>query len=213
MYTAHLLGIIYAIDHLRPTPPFTSGTIDYKGLLNKAQDLFRDGLAVSSRNTYAASQGKYTNFCKSARVPAIPTTEYTLILFVTHLATSNISQATIKVYLSAIRNMHVSKGLHDEFTQQLTPRLQLIFRGIKKCQAATHPPRIGLPITIQILHGIHRLLSQKPSHTNTMLWAACCLAFFGFLCVSEFTIPNERSYDSSCHLSLQDVAIDSRENP
>ena len=79
-----------------PLLPTVNAT-DYKGLLNKFQHLLRDGLAMSSRNTYAAGQGRYINFCKSAKVPAIPTTEYTLILFVTHLATANISQATIKI--------------------------------------------------------------------------------------------------------------------
>ena len=189
-------------------------TVQHEVLLNKAQELFRDGLATSSRNTYAAGQARYINFCKSARVPATPATEYTLTLFVAHLATANISQGTIKVYLSAIRHMHVSKGLHNQFNQQLTPRIQLILRGIKKHQASTHSPRIRLPITIQILHSIRRLLSQKPrSHANTMLWAACSLAFFGFLRVSEFTILQEGLYDSSCHLSLQDIAIDSRDTP
>ena len=30
---------------------------------------------------------------------------------------------------------------------------------------------------------------------------------------SEFTIPTEGSYGSSCHLSLEDIAIDNRKNP
>ena len=42
---------------------------------------------------------------------------------------------------------------------------------------------------------------------------ACCLPFFGFLRVSEFTTPNLTDYDQSVHLSLQDVSIDNRENP
>ena len=46
-----------------------------------------------------------------------------------------------------------------------------------------------------------------------MLWAACCLAFFGFLCVSEFTIPSHNDYDPSLHLSLQDISMDNRDNP
>ena len=105
-----------------------------------------------SRNIYAAGKERYTNFCKSTRVPVILTTEYTLILFLTDLATAYIFQATIKVYLSAVQNLHVSKHFHYEFTQRLTPQLQLILRNIKKLQASTHPPRIHLPIIIQILH-------------------------------------------------------------
>jgi len=51
-----------------------------------------------------------------------------LSLFITHLASHNIAQGTIKVYLSAIRYMHVCKGLHNHFKHQMTPWLQLILR-------------------------------------------------------------------------------------
>ena len=58
------------------------------------------------------------------------------------------------------------------------------------------------------------MLSGKPqSYTNTMTWAACCLAFFGFLRVSEFTVPTQDRYDQSCHLSLGDISLDNRDNP
>ena len=46
-----------------------------------------------------------------------------------------------------------------------------------------------------------------------MLWAACCTAFFGFLRVGEMTVPSQDAYDSSIHLSLDDVALDSRTTP
>jgi len=46
-----------------------------------------------------------------------------------------------------------------------------------------------------------------------MIWAACFLAFFGFLRVSEFTMPGDNQFDESCHLSLNSVAIDNRDKP
>ena len=45
------------------------------------------------------------------------------------------------------------------------------------------------------------------------MWAACCTAFFGFLCVSEFTVPSPHKYDPSTHLSLSDVSLDNRHTP
>ena len=58
------------------------------------------------------------------------------------------------------------------------------------------------------------LLSTKASsYSNTMLWAMCYLAYFGFLRVSEFTIPRKDSYDLTTHLSLKDIFIDSRDSP
>jgi len=65
-----------------------------------------------------------------------------------------------------------------------------------------------------MLHKIRTLLKRRASsYRNVILWAMCCLAFFGFLRVSEFTIPTDGSYDLSSHLSLKDVAIDNRKEP
>ena len=98
-------------------------------------------------------------------------------------------------------------------TTSLPPRLQLALVGIKRSQAAASPQRTRLPITLQIMQKAKHLLSQKSSYDNTMLWAACCLAFFGFLRVSEFTVPTQHDYDASTHLSLSDISVDNRNNP
>ena len=182
-------------------------------LLSKAHKLMLTGLAKSSRNTYSAGQRRYLHFCQGAKIKAIPTSEHALMLFITHLAVSNASHGTIKVYLSAVRHMHICRGWHKHFRKQLTPRLLLILRGIKKRQADIHPGKKRLPITIQLLGRIRHLLSKQPSYVNTTLWVMCCLAFFGFLRVSEFTILTEGSYEPSCHLSLEDIAMDNRSKP
>ena len=51
------------------------------------------------------------------------------------------------------------------------------------------------------------------TYNNIMIWTTCCLAYFGFLRVSEFTVPNQESYDESSHLSLKDISVDSHSNP
>ena len=78
----------------------------------------------------------------------------------------------------------------------------------------THPPRVRLHITLQIMCKMKQVLSREPwSYTNIMLWAACSMAFFGFMRVGEFTIPGLDDFDGSSHLFLSDISIDSRENP
>ena len=44
-----------------------------------------------------------------------------------------------------------------------------------------------------------------------MLWAACCLGFFGFLKAGEFTVNSP--FDPASHLSPEDFQVDSRSNP
>ena len=187
--------------------------LDLPHLQVALQEYFANGAARSTWRTYAVVQRRYLTFCAAARRQAVPTTETSLMLFATDLATSGLAYTSIKVYLAAVRHLHVTKGKHSQFTAQLTPRLQQVLKGIKKAQAVSRQPATRRPITLTILKGIRAtLLSQPRRFSNIMTWAACCLAFFG-LRSSEFTVPSQYEYDGSVHLSVRDISIDSRSAP
>lgn len=144
----------------------------------------------------------------------MPTSQDTLLMFVSHLAQEGLSHTTIKVYLSAVRYQHITAGFYKEFSSHLTPRLEMVLKGIKKDTANQHNTRPRLPVTIEILAKMKAVLLCKPQdYNNIMLWAACCTAFFGFLRCSEFTVPSQVDYLPDTHLSLSDVAIDCKESP
>ena len=44
-------------------------------------------------------------------------------------------------------------------------------------------------------------------------WAACLLAYFGFLRSAEFTVPSLSAFNPSRHLSVRDIAVDVPLNP
>ena len=135
-------------------------------------------------------------------------------MFVIHLATLGLSYTAIKVYLSAVRNLYTAAGHYSLYYQQFIPRLQQVLKGIQKTQVTFKSPRIRLPITLIILSDMLTVLQHQPtSHNNLMIWAASCLAFFGFLHSSELTVPSQDTYDLSIHLSVNDVVVDNRSSP
>ena len=140
-----------------------------------------------------------------------PTTTIATSHSVTIHRTSHNSESFL---CSAVQHMHVTAGQHSNFTQQLTPHLRQVLKGIQKTQSATQPPRVPLSITLSIIQSLKHLLLQKPTlYDNVLIWAACCLAFFGFLLVSELTVPAQSQYDHSTHLSISDVSIDNKDHP
>ena len=167
----------------------------------KAQHFFNNSLAANTRCTYKIGQQRFKTFCQAINARTLPASEATVTLFITYLATENISYKTIKVYLSVVRHMHISAGMFSEFGQHFTPCLQLTLKGIQCSQALSHPPRPRLPITLQLLQNIYAQLSQQPQSCNNIL--TCC----------EFTTPSDTQYDKDCHLSIDDISINSRDNP
>ena len=132
-----------------------------------------------------------------------PADEWTLCLFATFLARS-VQHTTIKVYLSAVRSLHIEQGFADPLLNCL--RLQRVLRGIKRSQGG--PSTSRLPITDHIMLVIFKSLDLSiPDHC--MFWAACNLAYFGFLRSAEFTVPNRSSFSLDTHLGVPDIAFDS----
>ena len=87
------------------------------------------------------------------------------------------------------------------FSTHLAPHMEMVLRGIKKEPSERQLPRTQLPIIIQIMYKLRQLLQQNPhNYDNLMMWAACCMAFYGFLRCSEFTAPGQQEYDPQVHL-------------
>lgn len=58
------------------------------------------------------------------------------------------------------------------------------------------------------------VLAHNPNdYNNTLLWAASCLAFYGFQRCGEFTVSSKEAYDLDMHLSLVDITLDDKNNP
>lgn len=61
---------------------------------------------------------------------------------------------------------------------------------------------------------IQSVLALNPAdHNNTLLWVACCPAFFGFMRCGKFTVPSKDVGDPNKHLSLSGIALDDKNCP
>ena len=131
-----------------------------------------------------------------------------------YLAKQGLRHRTLKAYLSAIRHLHIAEGMEDPF-QAHFHRLHYTLSGIKRseCEHAG-VKRVRLPITPPILRQMRAGWSATATDPDTvMLWAACCLGFFGFLRSAEMTVPSDSAYDPAVHLSYGDIAVDNPASP
>ena len=85
----------------------------------------------------------------------------------------------------------------------------IYFKGIARQQP--HGPSRRLPITAAIMSQLQTVLPQVAAspYEASMMWAACCLGYFGFMRSGEFTA------DSATEPAVlaADVAVDSHTNP
>ena len=88
---------------------------------------------------------------------------------------NNVSWATLKVYLLAVRQLHIS--------QELTfPSMSEMEKLISQAAKETAAPRKRLPITPNLLRRIKaQWQAEAISYDKIMLWAAFTTCFFGFL--------------------------------
>ena len=136
-----------------------------------------------------------------------------LCRYVSYLSAQHLKYQLIKCYLSAIRHLQISQCFQDPFFLGAFPQLEYVLKGIRRSPTST-PTQQRLPITPEILREMHRVWALAANNPDThLLWAACCLAFFGFLRSGELTTPSQDSFDPQSTLLLSDIALDTHNHP
>ena len=165
-----------------------AGQLNTSSLKQQCLHFLVQGLALSTRKAYASGQRKFVQFFRQAGKlhpygSPCPAHKWTLCLFVSFLADS-IQHSSIKVYLSAVRSLHIEQGFPDPLLNCL--RLQQLLRVFKHSQGS--PAAQCLPITDSLLLVIHRALDLNIFY-HCASGAACMLGSFGFLRAAKLQSP------------------------
>ena len=217
--------ILHTFIHRYPEPPLSGPStgaqsvspgaprLDLGCLDAVVRELFSAGLAASTRNSYRSGSKRYVDFCALISLNPFPVAERTLSLFLAYLYTEGLSGNTAKTYLAGIRYTQIAMGLADPKISEMQ-QLEYITKGFRKLAGGKARPR--LPTTPAILESLRKYWtssSELERHDSTMLWAASCMCFFGFLRTGEVVVPSDSGYDPAVHLSYGDVKIDAIRNP
>ena len=174
---------------------------------------FRNALTPATLAMYHSAANRYTTFCASLNLPSLPLDQSTLTRFVAHLGQSGLAYQSIRAYLSGIRFLQIASGLPDPHLEDF-PLLDYVLRGIHRvAQPSTRQQRRPItPRHLTLLHTVWSSTQEISQHDAAMLWAACCVGFFGFMRAGEFTCQSWQAYTPD-KLGPQDVSVNSHQAP
>ena len=109
----------------------TSGEnrLDLETLDDAVEQYFSAGIVPSTKRICESSRKGYKTFCIHFGTPPTPASE-NLCKFVSYLALNNLSSTTIKVYLAAVCQLHISQGPPPPLTAEMT-KLAQVLQGIR----------------------------------------------------------------------------------
>ena len=122
-------------------------------------------------------------------------------MYVAYLHNRNLKSSTVKVYLAAVRNLHVTEGYGNPLEGCLRVK-----QAVRALEINGEAPKQKMAITLDIMSKIHGLI-QFQNFDQLLFWAAMTLAHFGCLRCAEFTVPNQLAFNPSIHLNLNDIVF------
>lgn len=165
-------------------------------MLDHAKHLVQTGVRPRTAATYNAAQQRYLKFCFQINAQALPCSEETALLYVAYLSKEGLKASSVRVYLAALRSLHIEQGLNNPLEGYMR-----IHRAVRAIEIESEAPKQKLPITYAIMEQLESVL--KGDYFQSVLWAAMTLAYFGCLRCAEVT--HLGYFDASVNLSLADL--------
>jgi hypothetical protein len=130
----------------------------------------------------------------------LPALDSNLIKYVAFLFNQGLKGTTIKVYLSAVRSLHVFSNMPP------TVHSEKLLLALKGAARMSKPPDRKLPITYQLLAAIMPNLEGR--HDELLLKTVMCTAFFGCFRAGEVCLQDKEAFSVKKHLTYGDVSFD-----
>ncbi len=86
---------------------------DIEELWSDAIGIMEDGIRDSTKQTYKVGQKDFLQFCNDYGLIAVPASEEAFMMYVTHLYKCRLKFNTIKVYVFAVRHVHIIQGYYN----------------------------------------------------------------------------------------------------
>ena len=160
-------------------------------------------LSPVTKQAYATGSKCYIQFCKQYSIALFLATELTLCYFAAHLC-EHCQYVIVRLYLSAIRGEHITRGVKDPLKD--ASQLKLLLQGLQRHTQ----PRTRLPISPILLLRLVWVILDNPllSQLERYLYATVIsITFFGCLRASEVTYPSSDLYDHSRHLTWNTTQV------
>lgn len=177
---------------------FTGASPALQSVLEEARTYIGATYAESTQATYRSQLRQYLRFCTYFNFKPVPADNITLKCYITVLARS-LKCSSIPGYLNIIRLLHVESGFPNPLENNF--EINCLKKGVQRLKGS--PPEPKLPISPEILCRIKSILCFYQSD-DVAFWAACLIAFFGFLRKSTL-LPKSKSDKSSHSLEIRDV--------
>ena len=163
----------------------------------KCQFYLINGLVPSTRRVYRPAEHQLIDFCTlddhvSSNGSLLPTNEQTLLHFCSHLADC-LHRSSIKVYLLAIRSLHIDQGFPGPLVNCL--QLQRLLRGIERYQGSTLPQ--CQPVAANLMHcnDIRVVIATK--------WCSCLFYLQQYFSALGTVLPKSFTVAFSCNSCLK----------
>ena len=173
--------------------------MDIKDLELRAKLLVRSGVRPTTARTYNTAQSRFLSFCDSIQALPIPCSENTLLLYVAYLSKEGLKASSVRVYLAAIRALHIEEGHGNPLEGYM--RVQ---RAVRALEIQAEPPKQKLPITYTIMEKLQMVVGAKDYHAS-LIWAAMTLAYFG--CLRGAELAHTGQFNAELHLTSADMSF------